>query len=106
MTDNILHLEEISDTSIIAYETGIQNQRDIAELRREQALVSEYAYSECSSLEADVERLTKFVELMYNSLGISIRGSDGNLRKFEDVSYDFHSLNPKIVFTFQELMQG
>lgn len=100
------YLEHPASTVITVHDIVAQNRSDIAELRRGQAQVGEYTHSICDSLEATVERLTKIVELMYNSLGVSIRDSDGNLRTFEDVSYDLHSLNPKIVFTFQELMQG
>lgn len=100
------YLEHPASTVIKVYDTVAQNRSDIAELRLGQAQVSEYTCSKCDTLEATVERLTKIVELMYNSLGIHIRDSNGSLREFEDVSYDFYSLNPKIVFTFQDLMQA
>lgn len=108
MGENIFSPEEMEHFSILATEAhqiGVRARDDIEDLRIRQEQLSGYAYSETISLSEDVEKLSELVGLMFNVLGVPIRDSDGRLRCVDDVSHDLRSLNPKIVLTFQELMQ-
>ena len=78
---------------------------EIEDLRIRQEQLKEYAHLETASLAKEVGKLSELVGLMFNILGVPIRDPDGRLRDANDVSHDLRSLNPKIVLTFQELMQ-
>ena len=78
---------------------------EIEDLRIRQEQLKEYAHLETASLAEEVGKLSELVGLMFNILGVPIRDSAGMLRDCADVSHDLRSLNPKIVMSFQELMQ-
>lgn len=78
---------------------------DLEDMLRNGTVISRYAYSETASLAEEVGKLSELVGLMFNMLGVPIRDPDGRLRDVNDVSHDLRTLNPKIVLTFQELMQ-
>lgn len=92
-------------TASNANQLGISTRDEIRDLRIRQEQLSGYAHSETDSLAKEVGKLSELVELMFNMLGVPIRDADGILRDVNDVSHDLRSLNPKIVLTFQELMQ-
>lgn len=100
--------EELERFSALASNTnqlvvGVRDEVEGLRIRQEQ--LSGYAYSETASLAEEVGKLSELVGLMFNVLGVPIRDPDGRLRDVNDVSHDLRSLNPKIVLTFQELMQ-
>lgn len=88
-----------------ANQLGMSTRDAIEDLRIRQEELSGYAHSETASLAEEVYKLSELVGLMFNILGVPIRDPDGRLRDVNDVSHDLRSLNPKIVLTFQELMQ-
>ena len=89
---------EASQLSVLA-----RNESEDSRIRQDQ--LSGYVYSETVSLSEEVRKLSELVGLMFNLLGVPIRDSDGRLRDCADISHDLRSLNPKIVMSFQELMQ-
>jgi len=98
-------LEQFFAIASEANELGVRARSEIEDLRIRQEQLSGYAYSETVSLSEEVGKLSELVGLMFNILGVPIRDSDGRLRDRADVSHDLRSLNPKIVMSFQELMQ-
>ena len=98
-------LEQFFALASEANELGVRARNDIEDLRIRQEQLSGYAYSETVSLSEEVVKLSELVGLMFNILGVPIRDADGRLRDCADVSHDLRSLNPKIVMSFQELMQ-
>ena len=98
-------LEQFFTLASEANELGVRARNDIEDLRIRQEQLSGYAYSETVSLSEEVGKLSELVGLMFNILGVPIRDADGRLRDCTDVSHDLRSLNPKIVMSFQELMQ-
>ena len=100
--------EEFERLFLIASEANqfsVRARNEIEDLSIRQNQLSEYAYSETTSLAKEFGKLSELVGLMFNILGVPIRDTDGRLRDVNDVSHDLRSLNPKIVLTFQELMQ-
>ena len=100
--------EELEQVFVLASEAnqlGVSARTEIEDLRISQEQLSGYAYSATASLAEEVGKLSELVGLMFNMLGVPIRDPDGRLRDVNDVSHDLRSLNPKIVLTFQELMQ-
>lgn len=100
--------EELEQFFVLASEAnqlGVRARAAIEDLRIGQEQLREHAYSEAASLAEEVSKLSELVGLMFNILGVPIRDPDGRLRDVNDVSHDLRSLNPKIVLTFQELMQ-
>ena len=88
-----------------ANQLGMSTRAEIKDLCILQEQLSGYTYSKTDSLAEEVGKLSELVGLMFNMLGVPIRDTDGILRDVNDVSHDLRSLNPKIVLTFQELMQ-
>ena len=100
--------EELEQFFALASETnqlGVRAITEIEDLRIRQEQLRGCAYSETTSLAEEVGKLSELVGLMFNILGVPIRDHEGRLREVNDVSNDLCSLNPKIVLTFQELMQ-
>ena len=100
--------EELEQFFVLTSEAnrlGVIARTEIEDLRIRQEQLSECAYSKTTSLAEEVGKLSELVGLMFNILGVPIRDTDGRLRDVNDVSHDLRSLNPKIVLTFQELMQ-
>lgn len=100
--------EELEPFFVLASEAnqlGVRAITEIKDLHIRQEQLSRYAYSETASLAEEVGKLSELVGLMFNILGVPIRDPDGRLREVNDVAHDLRSLNPKIVLTFQELMQ-
>ena len=98
-------LEQLFAIASNANHLGLSARSEIGDLRIRQEQLSEYAHSETASLAEEVYKLSELVGLMFNILGVPIRDPEGRLRDVNDVSHDLRSLNPKIVLTFQELMQ-
>jgi len=98
-------LEQFFALASEANQLGVRARTEIEDLRIRQEQLSGYAYSETASLAEEVGKLSELVGLMFNILGVPIRDPEGRLRDVNDASHDLRSLNPKIVLTFQELMQ-
>ena len=98
-------LEQFFALASEANQLGVRTIADIEDLRIRQEQLSGYAYSETASLAEEVGKLSELVGLIFNVLGVPIRDPDGRLRDANDVSHDLRSLSPKIILTFQELMQ-
>ena len=98
-------LEQFFTLASEAKQLGVIARTEVEDLRIRQEQLSGYAYSETVSLAEEVGKLSELVGLMFNILGVPIRDSNGRLRDCADVSHDLRSLNPKIVMSFQELMQ-
>ena len=98
-------LLRFSTSTSNANQLGISTRDEIKDLRIRQEQLSGYTFSEIASLAEEVGKLSELVGLMFNMLGVPIQDTDGILRDVNDVSHDLRSLNPKIVLTFQELMQ-
>ena len=98
-------LEQFFALASEANQFSVRARTEIEDLCIKQEQLRGYAYSETASLAEEVGKLSELVGLMFNILGVPIRDPDGRLRDVNDVSHDLRSLNPKIVLTFQELMQ-
>lgn len=107
MDDTFATLEALERVAIIATEAhqiGVTMRDDIEDLRIRQADVAGYSYAETTSISQELDRLRELVALIYRTLGITIRDTDGRWREVADVAHDLRSINPEIVLSFQELM--